>query len=78
METYPAHVVVAWIGNSEAVARKHYLQVTAGHFEKAAETVVATQVAQKGREMEQTEEPTKNKTRQKHSVFGGFVDEFAK
>jgi len=23
METYPAHVVCAWIGNSEAVARKH-------------------------------------------------------
>lgn len=26
MESFPAHVVCAWIGNSEAVARKHYLQ----------------------------------------------------
>src|SRR5262249_43322526 len=25
---YPLHVVCAWIGNSEAVAEKHYLQVT--------------------------------------------------
>lgn len=35
METFPAHVVCAWIGNSEAVARKHYLQVTDDHFTKA-------------------------------------------
>ncbi len=36
MEHYPAHVVCAWIGNSEAVARKHYLQVTDTHFERAS------------------------------------------
>jgi len=36
MEIYPAHVVCRWIGNSEAVAKKHYLQVTDAHFEKAA------------------------------------------
>ena len=35
METYPAHVVVSWIGHSEAVAQKHYLQTTDAHFEKA-------------------------------------------
>ena len=35
-ETHPAHVVCAWIGNSEAVAAKHYLQVTSEHFQKAA------------------------------------------
>ena len=34
-ETYPIHVVCAWIGNSEAVAAKHYLQVTDEHFERA-------------------------------------------
>ncbi|MBI2824396.1 MAG: tyrosine-type recombinase/integrase [Planctomycetia bacterium] len=34
-EEYPAHVVCAWLGNSEAVARRHYLQVTDAHFEKA-------------------------------------------
>lgn len=35
MEEYPAHVVCVWIGNSEAVARKHYLQITDAHFAKA-------------------------------------------
>ena len=35
-EHWPEHVVCAWIGNSTTVARKHYLQVTEGHFERAA------------------------------------------
>ncbi len=35
-ESWPNHVVCAWIGNSEAVARKHYLQVTEEHFQQAA------------------------------------------
>ena len=46
METYPAHVVCGWIGNSEAVARKHYLQTTDTHFEKAVAKKVAHPVAQ--------------------------------
>ena len=32
---FPSHVVCKWIGNSQAVARKHYLQVTDEHFEMA-------------------------------------------
>ena len=35
-ESYPVHVVCAWIGNSQAVAMEHYLQVTDEHFEQAA------------------------------------------
>jgi integrase len=35
-ESYPLHVVCAWIGNSQPVAAKHYLQVTDEHFEQAA------------------------------------------
>ncbi len=34
-ERWPEHVVCAWIGNTKAVARKHYLQVTEEHFERA-------------------------------------------
>ena len=34
-EKFPAHVVCGWIGNSEAIALKHYLQVTDDHFERA-------------------------------------------
>ena len=34
-ETYPSHVVCAWMGNSEKIAIKHYLKVTDAHFAKA-------------------------------------------
>lgn len=34
-ERLPAHVVCAWLGNSEDVARAHYLKVTDEHFAKA-------------------------------------------
>jgi len=33
---FPTHVVCYWLGNSESVARKHYLQVTDEHFTSAA------------------------------------------
>ncbi len=36
-ETFPSHVVCKWMGNSQSVARKHYLQVTDEHFQKAAQ-----------------------------------------
>ncbi len=36
-EENPSHVVCAWLGNSEIVARKHYLQVTDAHFANAAQ-----------------------------------------
>ncbi|MCA9188301.1 MAG: site-specific integrase, partial [Planctomycetales bacterium] len=38
-ESHPSHVVCAWIGNSRDVAKKHYLQVTDEHFERAASEV---------------------------------------
>lgn len=43
---FPSHVVCKWIGNSEAVAAKHYLQVTDEHFEKAIDSA-AQKAAQK-------------------------------
>lgn len=43
-EEYPIQVVTAWIGNSEAVAKKHYLQVTEAHFEKAVHQAVQTAI----------------------------------
>ncbi len=35
---YPLHVVCAWIGNTERIAAKHYLQVTEDYFTLAAKT----------------------------------------
>ena len=37
-QTYPLHVVCAWIGNTERIAAKHYLQVTEDYFTLAAKT----------------------------------------
>ena len=34
-EKFPLHVVCAWLGNSQLVAAKHYLQVTEDHFKSA-------------------------------------------
>ena len=39
-ETFPSHVVCEWIGNSRAVAAKHYLQVTEDHFLKALQNAL--------------------------------------
>jgi integrase len=36
-EEFPIHVVCAWIGNTQAVAAKHYLQVREEDFARAAE-----------------------------------------
>lgn len=36
-EQFPIHVVCRWLGNSQPVAVKHYLQVTDEHFRKAAQ-----------------------------------------
>jgi hypothetical protein len=38
VETFPVHVAAAWLGNTEAVANKHYLQVTDDHFTKAVKS----------------------------------------
>lgn len=34
-QRFPTHVVCAWMGNTQAIARKHYLQVTDDHFVEA-------------------------------------------
>lgn len=37
LEKFPLHVVCSWIGNTERVARNHYLQTTEEHFLKATQ-----------------------------------------
>jgi hypothetical protein len=34
---FPLHFVTAWLGNSPAVAARHYLQVTDEHFKRVAQ-----------------------------------------
>ena len=58
-DQFPAQVAAAWIGNSMAVAMKHYLQVTEDHFKQAAQNA-----AQKSSEMSGNDrkEETQSKT----------------
>ncbi len=54
---FPIHVVCEWIGNSEEVARKHYLQVTEAHFQKATSNPTS-HVRADGGKRRQTEKET--------------------
>jgi integrase len=49
-DTYPIHVVCQWIGNSDIVAKEHYLKVTEEHFAKA--TADGAEAAQKAAHQE--------------------------
>jgi integrase len=39
---FPLYVACEWLGNTAAIANKHYLQVTERHFEAAQELLVPT------------------------------------
>lgn len=59
-ETYPLHVVCAWIGNSPRVAAESYLQVTEAHFKNAQKTTrQMTRSAAELKGIERTGEDTK-------------------
>ena len=78
METYPAHVVVSWIGHSEKVAREHYLQTTDAHFEKAIKAGgEGHRQGHKACEMAKTGDTKKEQTPEKPSVLRGSADVFA-
>lgn len=47
-ENYPIHVVCSWIGNTAAVAAKHYLQVTDADFDHAVKATSQVGGAQSG------------------------------
>ena len=40
-ERFPIHMVTAWLGNTPDIARKHYLQTTDEHFQRALEPVAS-------------------------------------
>jgi len=80
MEIYPSHVVVAWIGHSEKVARKHYLQTTDAHFEKAVQADSAGgeghRQGHKVPESTKNNVPVKQENPAKHRVLRGRSDCF--
>jgi len=64
---FPLHVVCAWIGNSQAVAAKHYLQVTEDHFRSALQNALQ-QAHELDRNESQVEAGEAPKTAFSHSV----------
>lgn len=53
LERFPLQVVCSWIGNTEAVARKHYLQTTDEHYERATARKATQQLPETNREHKQ-------------------------
>jgi len=70
-ERFPLHVVCAWIGNSQAVAMKHYLQVTDEHFTEAVQNPVQPVRAAKRTEAHGEQE---NPGGAKKNVISGHFD----
>ena len=66
---HPSHVVCAWMGNSEPVARKHYLQVTDDHFAAAVVSEIESGAAT--REMCRKPSQIKNAAHEKNPVLQG-------
>ncbi len=57
-ESFPMHVVCAWIGNSQPVAAKYYLQVTEDHFRKAVQDPVQSAHAKGNQQLSAGRQPT--------------------
>ncbi len=72
-ETYPSHVVCQWIGNSESIAKKHYLQVTEDHYRRAVRHPVRDPVQRpsaEGREPSLESGAAEGETRQEPQLCG--------
>jgi hypothetical protein len=59
-DQFPTHVVCAWLGNSRAVAQKHYLQVTDEHYARAAGSIVKTSAPRAANALHPKRETTGN------------------
>ena len=58
VETFPVHVAAAWLGNTEAVAQKHYLQVKGEHFKRAIKSDAKSDAPDVGSDVKATQIPT--------------------
>ncbi len=76
-EVYPLHAVTAWLGNSQLVAAKHYLQLRDELFQRATEGEPGPQAGPQTHETGENGAKPKNTTHEKTSVFRGSADVFA-
>jgi len=74
-QSFPIHVVCAWIGNSQAIATKHYLQVTDDHYLEATKPTpkAAQKAAQQAHAGQRTESQTEKAAQQETPVLPGFA-----
>ena len=75
-EHYPSHVVCDWLGNSENIARQHYLQVLPEHFARAAKANGGYPRAEGG--AESGAEAVQNPVQQSAAYFGSQPQETTK
>ena len=73
-EQFPVHVACAWIGNSQPVAAKHYLQVTSEHFERAASESALHNPVQQLHETPGNGSQTVNTAQTKTPTIAGVCD----
>lgn len=57
-QEFPSYVVCGWLGNSEQVARRHYLQITEEHFHRACQGPRAEMRAGEGPGNRENQRPT--------------------
>jgi len=72
-DIFPSHVVCKWLGNSVQVARKHYLQTTDAHFEKATAGECAIFVASSASQEAANEKSDAQETAQTSYVSQGVA-----
>lgn len=75
-ELFPSHVVCAWIGNSEDVAKLHYLQVTDDHFQRAAHFEALQNALQQPSAIARNTSEAMNTTEKKTAEFVGLANSF--
>ncbi len=71
VRNHPSHVVSAWMGNTQAVAERHYLQVTDEDFERA--TKAAQKAAQYRAESTGIARQTSGMAQQESPIIPGFA-----
>lgn len=77
-ESFPLHVATAWMGNSERVARKHYLQVQESYFVDAANSApYSALLPETARQTAQHRARTEHAQNEKTPENPGFLEETA-
>ena len=75
-DQFPNHVVCQWMGNSEEVARDHYLQTLDSHFATALISCVQ-KPTQESQQVAQTDAKPAKSEREVHSLKSGSISAFS-